>query len=320
MMNKQSNDVENDVTWVDLSAEGLIAVTGDDVDVFLQGQLTNDIRKATPHLAQYSGMCSPKGRLMANFLIWRRDAAVLMQLPESMQASIQKRLSMYVLRSKATLSDARMLWRRVGVAGPSAAALIADLCGGAPDQPMSVVHTKSTTVIALDAQRFILMLPLDGTETCMASLSQRASAMSVAQWQWLMIQAGLPVIEKVTQEQFVPQMVNFDLTGSVDFKKGCYTGQEIVARMQYLGRLKRRMYRVHADTALAAGDEIFSADMEGQATGMVVNAQSSPQGGWDALAVVQISSVATQTLHVGASDGVLLTVLDLPYAVSVLDA
>jgi folate-binding protein YgfZ len=116
-------------------------------------------------------------------------------------------------------------------------------------------------------------------------------------WDWLTIQAGIPVILPATQEQFVPQMVNFELLGGVNFKKGCYPGQEIVARMQYLGKLKRRMYRAHLTSPAQAGDEVYSADMAGQASGMIVNVAPAPDGGFDVLVVLQISSRENETIH-----------------------
>jgi tRNA-modifying protein YgfZ len=135
-------------------------------------------------------------------------------------------------------------------------------------------------------------------------------------WNLLDIRAGIAWITPATQEQFVAQMTNYELIGGVDFKKGCYPGQEIVARTQYLGKLKRRMYRIHVDSALAAGDELFSADFDGQASGMIVNAAPAPNGGFEALAVIQIESAASQTMHVRTIDGPILKILDLPYAIS----
>ena len=136
-------------------------------------------------------------------------------------------------------------------------------------------------------------------------------------WDWLNIRAGIPVILPQTQEQFVPQMANLDLIGAVNFKKGCYPGQEIVARMQYLGKNKRRMYLAHvyAETAPQAGNELFSMEMEGQSCGMVVNAQPSPNGGYDMLAVVQIASHDTFPVHLGALTGARLEFNPLPYPI-----
>lgn len=306
----------NHAVYADLSHAGLIAFQGEDTATFLQGQLTNDVRQLAQHRAQYSGFCSPKGRLLGNFLMWQHADSTYLQLPSELQPALQKRLSMYILRSKVKARDAREEWLRVGIAGHNAAEAVKALTGCALDADMQTAETGQIGIIRLASERYQLIVPAADKDGFLAQLGQHADIIDAEQWQWLEIRAGIPTIVTATQEQFVPQMVNFDLTSSVNFQKGCYTGQEIVARTQYLGKLKRRMYLVHSDAAMAAGDEIYSPEMEGQAMGMVVNAQPAPAGGWDALAVLQISSVASgQPLHLQSLDGALLSLQDLPYAI-----
>ncbi|ARU32249.1 hypothetical protein CAP31_11540 [Sulfuriferula sp. AH1] len=303
--------------YADLSDTGLIAFQGDDTTAFLQGQLTNDARQLSQRRVQYSGFCSPKGRLLGNFLLWQHAGSTYLQLAAELQPVLQKRLSMYILRSRVKARDAREEWLRVGIAGHNAAGVVKTLTGCALDADMQTAEAGQMSVIRLASERYQLIAPAADRDGLLAELTQHASVIDMNQWQWLEIRAGIPTIVAATQEQFVPQMVNFDLTNSVNFQKGCYTGQEIVARTQYLGKLKRRMYLVHSDATMAAGDEIYSPEMEGQAMGMVVNAQPAPAGGWDALAVLQISSVASgQPLHLQSLEGALLTLQDLPYAVS----
>ncbi|MEQ1668510.1 MAG: folate-binding protein, partial [Sulfuriferula sp.] len=266
--------------------------------------------------AQYSGLCSPKGRLLGSFLLWQQGDSTYLQLDAELQPALQKRLSMYILRAKVKARDARAEVVRVGIAGHNAASVVQMLAGCVLDTDMSTVEVAQFSIIRFTQTRYQITAPAADRDDLLAQLAQSASAIDAAQWQWLEIRAGVPTITLATQEQFVPQMVNFDLTNSVNFQKGCYTGQEIVARTQYLGKLKRRMYLVHSDAAMMAGDEVYSPDMEGQAMGMVVNAQPAPDGGWDALTVMQISSVATQPLHVRSLDGALLTLQDLPYALT----
>ncbi len=305
------------VACADLSMEGLIEVSGDDAVTFLQGQLTSDVRKVTPTAAQYSGLCTPKGRLLASFLIWRRGDRLYLQLPDSQREFVQKRLSMYVLRSKVRLTEAGGQWQRYGIVGPDAAACIDQALGGKPDAAMAVLQLGDVSVIRLDAQRFVVVLPAGAARPAWLD---GLSPLDAAQWRLLDIRAGVPRILPETREEFVPQMANFDLIQAVDFKKGCYTGQEIVARMQYLGKLKRRMYLVHAAGELSPGEPVFSPDMEGQASGMVVDAQPAHAGGWDALVVAQISSVENQPLFAGSLQGVALTRRDLPYVLALPDA
>jgi len=315
MSHAYTDALATQAVYADLSDVGLIAFQGDDTTTFLQGQLTNDARQLAQQQAQFSGFCSPKGRLLGSFLLWGQADSTYLQLPAELQPSLQKRLSMYILRAKVKARDAREELVRIGVAGHRAAELVKVIAGCLPDADMKTAEAGSNLVIRFSAERYQIIAPATDKEYLLAQLSQQhAVLVDEAYWQWLEIHAGVPTITLATQEQFVPQMVNFDLTNSVNFQKGCYTGQEIVARTQYLGKLKRRMYLVHSDVAMAAGDEVYSPDMEGQAMGMVVNAQPALDGGWDALVVMQISSVATQPLHLKSLDGALLSLQDLPYA------
>ncbi len=311
-----------ETAWVDLSADGLIAVSGEDAVTFLQGQLTSDVRKLNGRVAQYSGMCSPKGRLYASFLLSSDElaagaATIWLHLPESQSEFVRKRLLMYVLRSKVKLEDAASQWRRIGLFGTGAVALLQRAFNMLPERDLGVVHAGGGRLIRLGAQRFLLCVPeAAGRPDWLSEVPE----VSAERWRWLDIRDGIARIVPETREEFVPQMVNFDLTGAVDFGKGCYTGQEIVARMQYLGRLKRRMYRVHAAEPLTAGEEIYSPDLEGQPGGRIVDAAPAPEGGWDALAVVQIASAGQVPLHAGALDGTELVLRELPYVVAAPDA
>ena len=308
--------LQTGAVFADLAPLGLIVFSGEDTATYLQGQLTNDVRKLAAGAAQYSGFCSPKGRLLANFLLWDKDGATYMQLAGDLQEAIQKRLSMFILRSKVKARDARAEIVRIGVAGKHAAQLIETTLGALPPTNMGVAHTPVGSVIRLAAERYQIVTTAEFAAMLNKALGRDARQIDYPAWQWLEIRAGIPTILPATQEQFVPQMVNFDLTNSVNFQKGCYTGQEIVARTQYLGKLKRRMYLVHSDSPAAPGDELYSADMEGQASGMIVNAQPAPSGGWDALAVIQISSADAHPIHLKSLDGALLTIEPLPYALA----
>ncbi|BBP01524.1 YgfZ/GcvT domain-containing protein [Sulfuriferula nivalis] len=315
MSHAYTDALATQAVYAELSNAGLIAFQGDDTTTFLQGQLTNDARQLTQQQAQYSGFCSPKGRLLGSFLLWQQADSTYLQLAAELQPSLQKRLSMYILRAKVKTRDACGEVVRIGVAGHRAAEIVNAVTGCMPEADMKTAEAGANLVIRFNAERYQIIAPVADRDNLLAQLSQQhAVSVDAGYWQWLEIRAGVPTITLATQEQFVPQMVNFDLTNSVNFQKGCYTGQEIVARTQYLGKLKRRMYLVHSNEVMAEGDEIYSPDMEGQAMGMVVNAQPAPEGGWDALVVMQISSVATQPLHLKSLDGALLSLQDLPYS------
>ena len=300
----------------DLSHLGLIGLSGEDTQAFLQGQLTSDVRQINPGRAQYGGYCTPKGRMLANFLLWQ-DARgdYLAQLPAELREGVQKRLGMFVLRSKVKVRDAGDEWVRMGIAGSGAEDLLQQHLGSLPEGPMAVTHAAHASIVRLPGGRFQIIALPEHAAALWDALKQGSTPVGTSVWQWLGIRAGIPTIGAATQEQFIPQMVNYELIGGVSFKKGCYPGQEIVARTQYLGKLKRRMYLAHivAQAGPTAGDELYSQDMEGQASGMIVNAEPSPDGGFDVLAVIQISSAEAFPVHWKTPDGPPLELLPLPY-------
>lgn len=308
-------DLSGGTVLCDLSHFGLIEVNGDDAAVFLQGQLSCDLRQVTPGQALYGGYCSPKGRLLATFLLWRSGDCFFLQLPGSLREAIERRLRMFVLRAKVKLGDASESPIRIGLAGPGAAAALTEVAGAVPSGRLALANADDATVIRLDDQRFELAAPPERAMFLWDALARHATPAGAAAWDWHEIQAGIPAVLPATQDQFVPQMANLDLIGGVSFQKGCYPGQEIVARTHYLGRLKRRMYLAHldSDAAPVAGDELYAPDTPGQAIGTVVNAAPAPEGGFDLLAVVQMTSAASGSLSWKGPDGPVLRLLPSPY-------
>jgi hypothetical protein len=297
----------------DLSHRGVIGVNGEDSQTFLQGQTTNDVRLATDR-AHYNSLCTPKGRMLASFLLWRDADGYFLQLPAALQAGIQKRLAMYVLRSKVKVRDAGDESVRLGVAGVGAEVLLQAAIGALPPDVLGVVRHGKGTIIRLGATRFEVVAPLEQGPALWEELSRVSTPAGSACWEWLEIHAGIPVILPQTQEQFTPQMANFEAIGGVSFNKGCYTGQEIVARTQYLGKVKRRLYLAHleSDNAPQPGDELFGAE---PTSGMVVNAQPAPDGGYDLLAVIPTGSVEAGAVYFKTPGGPALQFLPLPYPV-----
>jgi folate-binding protein YgfZ len=304
-------------TLCDLSHLGTIAASGSDAAAFLHGQLSSDVKALEAGRAQFSSYNTPKGRMLAGFLIYRTAEAICLQLPGELVEPIRKRLSMFVLRSKVTLTDTTDATVRLGVAGPGAESLVASVLGVAPASVLDVTHADSAITIRLPGDRFEIVAEPDRARALWQALAAKARPAGAAVWDWLEIRAGIPVITAATQDQFVPQMANFELVGGVNFQKGCYPGQEIVARTQYLGKLKRRLYLAHvrSDVAPAAGAELYSLDLDAQSSGMVVSAAPAPGGGFDLLAVIQTASAAAQPIHLGSLDGPSLEIQPLPYPV-----
>jgi tRNA-modifying protein YgfZ len=300
----------------DLSSLGLIEASGEDALPFLQGQFTCDMRKVIPGVAQFGGYCSPKGRLLAVFLVWQASGSYLLQLPGSIRNSVHTRLGRFVLRSKVKLIDAGETSVRLGIAGPAAETALAAILGPLPEGPLCVRYTDGFTAIRHRAGRFELVLTPERAAEVWDELARHATPAGAAVWDWLEIREGIPVVFPATQEQFVPQMANLDLLGGVSFDKGCYPGQEIVARTRYLGTLKRRMYLAHVDATSPPmpGENLFSPETGEQSSGVLVNAAPAPCGGYDILAVIQISSVEANEVHLGSPEGPLLVFEPLPYA------
>ena len=295
---------------------GLVACRGEDAQTFLHGQLSNDVQQLTPRRSEYAAYCSAKGRMLTNFLLWQEDEAYYLQLARSLLPAVQKRLAMFVLRAKVRLADASESHPILGVAGKAAVGVLRELFPELPQQAHDVVHHPVHGIlIALPGERFQLIAELETAKQSWHRLAAVLTPVGTPCWEWLEIRNGLPLITSATQEQFVPQMANMELIGAVNFQKGCYPGQEIVARTQYLGQLKRRMVLAHLDGDIApqAGDELYGGEPGGQANGMVVNAQAAPDGGYELLAVAHTAGIAAAALHFKSADGPLLRIQPLPY-------
>jgi tRNA-modifying protein YgfZ len=276
---------------------GVIRAAGPDAATFLQSQLTQDVRGLDAERATLAGWCSAKGRLLASFVVWRPDAETfLLACSADVLPAVLKRLSMFVLRAKCKLSDASAelpLWGVVGGATPPA-------------------WRRDGARIGLPAVQGV------ARALHLGDAPQGPPPLDAHVWAWLEVTSGVPRITAATVEQFVPQMVNLELVGGVDFQKGCYPGQEVVARSQYRGTLKRRAFVFDAPAAASPGQELFhSADPE-QPAGMVVNA-ASWQGRHRLLAEVKLAALVEGSLHLGDAAGPTLARVDMPYAVP-LDA
>ena len=299
---------------VDLSHNALLSVTGDDATAFLHAQFTNDVQSLPEGAAQWNGWCSPKGRLLATFLLLRRAEGFVLMLPADIAPAFAKRLAMFVLRSKVKIADTSDSLVRLAFAGKTAGVIVAREFGFTPD-PMRSVEKDGARCVALDGERFVILVAADKAPTLWEKLAENAAPAGPDAWAWSLVHAGVPVVTAPTQEAFVPQMANFDVVGGVSFRKGCYPGQEIVARTQYRGILKRRMAIAHlaGDARPAAGDSVYSATFGDQAAGTIVNVAPAPGGGFDALVVAQLESLGGGELHWRSPDGPRLEVRARPY-------
>lgn len=310
-----------------ITALGLIALDGEESASFLHKQLTNDVEHLGQDEARLAGYCSPKGRLLASFLMWRSAETIYLQLPRDLLAPIQKRLQMFVLRAKTKLSDASANAANevvLGLGGAQAEAVLRTWFDALPARAFSKIeHPLGTLVRVADAfaaPRYQWLMSSETAQTVWPEIAAKLNVGRDQAWQLSEIHAGVPQISKATQEQFVPQMVNFELLGGVNFKKGCYPGQEIVARSQYLGKLKRRTTLVTIpDPLAAAGMEVFATADPEQPCGMIVNAAANAAGGVDALVEMKLAAIEAASVRLGSADGVPLQFHAMPYVLDPLD-
>jgi folate-binding protein YgfZ len=290
-----------------LSHLGLLRFTGADIEAFLQGQLSNDLRELKGGHTQLSSWNSAKGRVLALFTGWREGDGLWLETAADIIEPLAKRLKMFVLRSKVSIETPGIRHPGVGLAGDGVATHLATLGLPVPQTIGEVASHEGVQVIRRAGTR--PRYSLHGEQSAMASLWQalatRCTPVSNGAWQMLDILAGQPSIVAATQDHFVAQMLNLDTLGGISFTKGCYTGQEVVARLHYLGQLKRRMFLLYANAAgqAAPGTAIHLAQGNTQAVGEVVAVQTHPERGHALLAVLQLAHAQSAELRIGGVNG-----------------
>ena len=288
---------------------GVIRAIGPEARSFLHGQLTQDIEHLPAGQARLAGYCSAKGRLLATFVVWScNEQETLLACSADLLDSVLKRLSMFVLRAKCKLSDASAEWPLWGITGEVAADAPGPVWGTVCGEGRALIRLPDAGTAGIDPVARYL---------CAGAPPADLAALDIEDWRWLEVRSGVARIVAATSEQFVPQMVNLELVAGVNFQKGCYPGQEIVARSQYRGTLKRRLFVVDGDgeEPLRPGQEIFHSAEPDQPAGSVVLGATSTRGSHSALVSLKIAAVESGGLHSQSSSGPLVRVGTLPYAI-----
>lgn len=275
----------NTPTLISLPHLTVLELTGEDAQAFLHAQVPSDIRQLNAEKAQISGWCTAKGRLLTTFVIWPVQTGdhngYRLILASDVADAIAKRLKMFVLRLKVQIT--RLDDPVLGLLNPPAALGKLTL----PAEAWQIRQADGVTAIRLDATRDLLT----GPQAALATISSGIQTDPLEAWLGADIEQGFPLVTQATSEHYVPQMVNLDKLGGVSFKKGCYPGQEIVARTHYLGKIKRHLYRIKASQPLATGCEVRSTVLNGQSCGSILS--TAPMGSeWLALAVLQQDAAA----------------------------
>ena len=280
---------------------GVIAVEGEDAASFLQGQLTQDFALLGQEQARLAAYCTAKGRMLASFIGFRRTPTqILLVTSRDILAPTVKRLSMFVLRAKAKLRDASTEFDLWGLAGTAASD------AGEPWRLVRQGDAAFVTLYPADAQPRMLGIAPAGTP------KPQGAELDPSLWVWGEVRSGIAPITAPVVEAFVPQMLNYESVGGVNFKKGCYPGQEVVARSQFRGTLKRRAYIAQSSEALSAGQELFHESDPEQPCGLVAQAAVAPGGGWDAIVSIQIAA-AQDRLTAGSIEGAPVEISPAPY-------
>jgi hypothetical protein len=293
-----------------LTHSGLIRAQGEDAAKFLHGQLTHDFVLLGQNQARLAAFCNAKGRVQASFIGFKRsNNDIFLVCSRDILAATLKRLSMFILRAKVKLTDASDEFALYGLAG----SVVQDATSKVADCPDNTWAKADFDEVSL-----INLYPADGVPRALwvAPVAHKAPAgntLAEALWDWSEVRSGIVTATQPIFEAFVPQMINYESVGGVNFKKGCYPGQEVVARSQFRGTLKRRAYLVHSEAPLQAGDEVYLPDDEGQPCGTVAQAEPAPAGGFDAIVSMQISAFEAGGVRLGAVDGPVLTLAPAPY-------
>ena len=308
----------SNLVLADLSHYDLIKATGDDVVEFLQGQLTNDIKLVNESAGQLSAYCNPKGRILANFRLFKRNGDYFLRLRSDISEATLKRLRMFVMRSKVELTDISDELCRIGVAGKNATQHLSSSFKNIPENPDDSVTEDDVTIIKLPSPlpQYELHGPFEKIKGLWERLKSDAGMIGENSWNLLTIRAAIPEIAIETVEAFVPQMVNLQAINSLSFTKGCYPGQEVVARMHYLGKLKRRLFigTLKTDTLPISGQPILTNNEKQEKVGQVVTASWSKDNQVEILAVLQIEKAESETLHIDSDINSPIELIELPYS------
>ncbi len=307
-----------DTCVCELTQLGLIRVTGEEAHTFLHSQFTNDLTQVTDHTSQLSSYCNPKGRVLSIFRIFKRDGDYYLVLPKDVIDLTLRKLTMFKLRAQVELQDASEQLTLFGVAGPGVQPALESINVVLPQTENDCIQVDGTVMIRLPSENIRVLFVADAkaATTICNQLCEQLPLVTSRLWDLHDISCGVPQVTAHTSETFTPQMINLELIDGVSFSKGCYPGQEVVARTHYLGKPNRRMYRASITTkqAIQSGTNIFSAEDDAQALGKVVVSQMVSAKQANALVVLRTQKMDESNLHIASTDGPAVSLKTLPYS------
>ncbi len=292
----------------DLSHFGLIAVEGPDARKFLSSLFTGDVRQISPTQGQFTSWCDGKGRILTTFWLFMRGETFYLLLPQELVPTTRARLRQYLLRTRASITDASGSLVRLGLSGPRLAARLEAILGAQAPMAQGETHTAGgCTLIAIGATpqpRWLAVGPVGKMNKLWENLHPKTMAVDAGAWSLLDILAGIPMVTLATSAEFIPQMLNLEALGGLSFTKGCYPGQEVVARLQYRGQLKRRLYLAYVDSDRVPppGAKLYGPGVA-ESVGMVLSAACAGAGKVALLAVVVIERKDSGDIHLEGLQG-----------------
>lgn len=309
----ESNDI-----ICDLSGYSTVVIAGEDALEFMQGQFTNDVAKVDNEHSQLNAFCNNKGRMIVNFRLFQYQQNYFASIKNDLVKKSITQLQKYILRAQVAIQDVSEQLVHLGVSGPNTPDLLSAFIPGLNTETDSVSHTEDYIAIRVSGPlpRYEIFCAANKAITLWNELAEKTTAVSSSTWEYLNIVNGLPIIDTKTSEEFVPQMANMELVNGVSFDKGCYTGQEIVARTHYLGKQKRRTYRIKITSGDSpeAGDQLATTtSTENQFIGSIINSVQTANNTYEALAVIQIKSAESEKLKLRDKKGN-VEILKLPYS------
>jgi len=300
----------------DLSHVGIIQVQGADAADFLQNQLTNDINLVTESQAQLSAWCNHKGRTIATFLVHKQGDSYYLTLSADLMEFVLKRLQMFVMRSAVQLEVVTETMVHFGFSGSQDWNECCDMA--LPEHDYGAVVSGGLSIIRVPGvePRYEVMGLFDDVAPLWEQLSTHSTPVNGEAWNYLNIANGIAVIQEASREAWIPQMLNYQIINGVSFSKGCFPGQEVVARLKYLGKTKRRIFRLELATQVVPNiGESVAAEGENAEAGKIVNAALNSEGNVEVLAVLKIALVEDgKQLSLSDTDGASAKVLELPYS------
>ncbi len=305
-----------------LASFSTLVIAGDDTENFMQGQFTNDVAAVNEESSQLGAICNNKGRMIANFRLFKHQNNYFLSLKSDLVEATIQHLQNYILRAHVVIQDVSNQLIAIGISGKDAIDLLSPFVENINLDVDSISHNENYIIIRVpnrhdkEQPRYEIFCSLEHAKTLWQKVSAQAEIVSASTWNYLNIQTGLPFIDANSSAEFVPQMANMELINGVSFTKGCFTGQEIVARMHYLGKLKKRCYKINIETDIKpkTGDQLFAENARsGQNTGAIISVEKNPESGFDALAVIQIADTESK-LFLNDATGPAITVKELPYS------